>query len=101
MTRTTKRLLRVFLEAGARERHYGFQLGRSARLPSGTLYPILRRLEAEGWLVSDWEELDPSEAGRPPRCYYKLTGLGLREASTVIELGKAGEIVAIPVGEPA
>ena len=43
---------------------------------SGTLYPILARLESAKWLESRWEELDPSMAGRPRKRLYHITGLG-------------------------
>ena len=56
--------------------HYGFELCRATGLKSGTLYPILARLEQAGWLESRWEELDRDTVGRPPRRLYRLTGLG-------------------------
>lgn len=45
-------------------------------LPSGTVFPILARFERLGWLQSGWEELDPSQAGRPRRRYYRFTDSG-------------------------
>lgn len=54
----------------------GAEIGRQVDLGSGTLYPLLRRLENAGWLKSEWEEVDPSEVGRPRRRLYKLTGHG-------------------------
>jgi PadR family transcriptional regulator PadR len=54
----------------------GAEIGRQADLGSGTLYPLLQRLENAGWLTSKWEKVDPSEAGRPRRRLYKLTGRG-------------------------
>jgi DNA-binding PadR family transcriptional regulator len=56
---------------------YGFEIMRAAHLPSGTVYPLLRRLEAAGLLESSWE--DPNRAhdeGRPPRRYYQATPAG-------------------------
>ena len=47
-------------------------------IKSGSLYPILDRLENEGWIEGAWEA--EGVGGRPPRRYYKLTGLGQREA---------------------
>ncbi len=38
----------------------------------GALYPALRRMEARGWVTSDW---GVSEKGRRAR-YYELTALG-------------------------
>ena len=59
---------------------YGLDLMRFTGLSSGTLYPVLHRLQAAGWLVADWEDVDPVAAGRPARRYYRLTGEGIRSA---------------------
>src|SRR5208282_1432231 len=49
-------------------------------LPSGTIYPILARLERIGWVDSDWEDPDAHIAeGRPRRRYYRLTRAGEEE----------------------
>lgn len=47
---------------------------------SGTLYPILERLEKAGWLKSHWEAIDPSKEGRPRKKLYEFTGVGERNA---------------------
>jgi DNA-binding PadR family transcriptional regulator len=52
---------------------YGLQIGHAAELPSGTIHPILARLEACGWLESRWENIDPAKDSRPRRRYYRLT----------------------------
>jgi len=57
-------------------RHYGLELARATGLASGSIYPILARLERAGWVESGWEELDRHAAGRPPRRYYRLTEAG-------------------------
>ena len=62
---------------------YGLELARAAGLPSGTVHPILARLEGLGWVTSRWEDVDPVEAGRPPRRYYRLTSLGGRSRGRV------------------
>jgi PadR family transcriptional regulator, regulatory protein PadR len=54
----------------------GADIARQAGLGSGTLYPLLQRLENAGWLTSEWERVDPVEAARPRRRLYKLTGHG-------------------------
>lgn len=59
---------------------YGLELMRATGHPSGTLYPILLRLQRAGWVQTRWEDVDPVEAGRPPRRYYRLTGDGLVSA---------------------
>jgi len=50
-------------------------------VPDGTVYPLLNRLKAEGWLTSEWVEAD---AGHP-RKYYKLTASGRRRAVQMAE----------------
>lgn len=64
----------LVLEALVQGHRYGFEIMRAAHLPSGTTYPLLRRLEAAGLVSSTWEELqDAHEEGRPPRRYYRVT----------------------------
>jgi PadR family transcriptional regulator PadR len=65
---------------------YGLQLMQDTGLPSGTLYPILVRLERAGWVASQWEQIDPVAAGRPARRFYRLTGLGATEARREVAL---------------
>jgi len=62
----------------------GIEIGRAARLQSGTLYPILSRLERAGWLESYWEAETPQELGRPRRRFYQLTAIGARNAKAAI-----------------
>ena len=50
---------------------------RDTGLASGTLYPILVRLERAGWVEAQWEDIDPTVEGRPSRRYYRLTPLGV------------------------
>ncbi|MET8310557.1 helix-turn-helix transcriptional regulator [Micromonospora sp. NPDC005173] len=63
---------------------YGLDLMRMTGLASGTLYPVLHRLRAAGWLAADWEAIDPVAAGRPARRYYRLTAEGVAEARRAI-----------------
>jgi PadR family transcriptional regulator, regulatory protein PadR len=81
MTIPTQLVLRTLLANPSQER-YGVEIGSAAGLPSGTVHPILARLEGVGWLSSRWEEIDPRAEGRPARRYYRLTPDGL-------ELGRA------------
>ena len=56
---------------------YGFSVMEEIGLPSGTVYPALRRLERDGLIRSQWESAAAAEAGqRPPRKYYKITRPG-------------------------
>lgn len=58
---------------------YGYEiselLSRRIDVADGTVYPLLRKLKADGLLTTYLQE----ESGGPPRKYYKLTALG-REA---------------------
>jgi PadR family transcriptional regulator PadR len=51
---------------------HGYSLSQSTGIPSGTLYPILMRLEKLHWLETRWEEA--KTPGRPPRHLYRLSG---------------------------
>src|SRR5579863_442750 len=86
LTGPLERVLRVFL-ADTSAHHYGYDLMKAAGLPSGTLYPMLARLEGEGLVSSQWESLPGEAGGRPPRKYYRLTGEGARVAR--LELAQA------------
>ncbi len=82
MSLQTLRALEAFLENPA-DQLSGADVQKRCGLASGTLYPILLRLEAAGWFVSQWESIDPSSAGRPRRRLYRLTPGGLARASEV------------------
>jgi DNA-binding PadR family transcriptional regulator len=79
--------------------HYGYDLMKAAKLPSGTLYPMLARLQQEGLVDSEWEAQRPDAGGRPPRKYYRLTGEGLRVAR--LELAQASRVAGRRVGHGA
>ena len=79
MTRQTLAAMFAILNSETGELS-GVEIGREARLLSGTLYPILMRLEACGWLESRWETDDPKALGRPRRRFYKVTGIGATRA---------------------
>lgn len=63
-------LLESLLAKPAHWQH-GYSLSQQTELASGTLYPILMRLEKLRWLETKWE--DPNDLGRPPRHLYRLT----------------------------
>ena len=64
----------VAVLADTNEWHHGYDLMAQAGVKSGTLYPLLMRLEAQGMLQARW--VDSPEPGRPPRHVYKLTPPG-------------------------
>jgi PadR family transcriptional regulator, regulatory protein PadR len=82
MSLQTLRVLDAFLEDPNRELS-GTDIQKGSGLASGTLYPILLRLESAGWFVSRWEAINPVVAGRPRRRLYRLTPSGLARASDV------------------
>ncbi|MGH3156312.1 MAG: PadR family transcriptional regulator [Streptosporangiaceae bacterium] len=84
MTVPLERVLGAFLADPAAPR-YGYDLMKAARLPSGTLYPLLARLEQQKLVASAWEV--PGQEGQRPRKYYLLTGEGIRIAR--LELAQA------------
>ena len=56
---------------------YGFSIMEATGLPSGTVYPALRRLERDELIRSQWEKQSKADAElRPARRYYKITRLG-------------------------
>ncbi|MGB7266999.1 MAG: helix-turn-helix transcriptional regulator [Terracidiphilus sp.] len=56
---------------------YGFSIMEMTGLPSGTVYPAMRRLERDELIRSHWERQSIADAEqRPPRKYYKLTPAG-------------------------
>lgn len=79
MTTSTMKVLARLLQDPTAE-WYGFDLIDQTKIKSGTLYPILIRLEKAGWLKSRLEDVDPHVVGRPPRRLYALTGEGERLA---------------------
>jgi DNA-binding PadR family transcriptional regulator len=82
MSLQTLKVLEAFLENPASPLS-GSDIHQRCGIASGTLYPILLRLEAAGWFTSSWESVDPSSVGRPRRRLYRLTSTGLRRASEV------------------
>jgi PadR family transcriptional regulator, regulatory protein PadR len=93
LTRPLERVLRVLIADPAAP-HYGYDLMRAARLPSGTLYPMLARLQQQGLVESEWEPQRHDAGGRPPRKYYRLTAEGARV--TRLELAKVRPPVRSP-----
>ena len=67
----------VILQAVAHEYRYGFDIMDITGLPSGTVYPALRRMEQAGLVGSKWESEETAQReGRPARKYYEITAAG-------------------------
>src|SRR5215213_10792797 len=84
MTIPTQLVLEALLQDPGQEL-YGVEIGELATLRSGTVHPILARLEGVGWLTSRWEDIDPQVEGRPARRYYRLTADGMQAARAALE----------------
>lgn len=87
-------VLKVFLEDPDQPR-YGFELMKLTGMASGSLYPMLARLEAAGWLARGKEDIDPRAAGRPARTNYTITGAAVSAAR--IQLAELSERFRPPV----
>lgn len=75
----------VVLQALANDYKYGFDIMDITGLPSGTIYPALRRMEAAGLVVSQWEaEAAAQREGRPARKYYVVTDEGREMLSEAV-----------------
>ena len=94
----------IVLLAVSRGVRYGFDIMDASGLPSGTVYPILRRLEDAGILRSKWEaESRSRDEQRPPRRYYQVTGAGARALNEALQRfpGLAGTLGAGDAPAPA
>ena len=77
LSQQTKLVLAQLLDAPGGWSH-GYDMARAAGMKSGTLYPLLIRLEAQGFVEAEWQQ--PVQGGRPPRHAYRLTISGVQLA---------------------
>ncbi|MFD5491753.1 PadR family transcriptional regulator [Streptomyces sp. NPDC127091] len=92
MTLQTQLVLRTLLESPDKAR-YGLELSQEAGLPTGTIHPILARLENAGWLESFWEdqsEIEKTDPPRPRRRYYRFTSSGAESARLALAAAYQG-----------
>lgn len=79
LTHTATMILQA-LDAG---HMYGLSIMDATGLPSGTVYPALRRLERDALIRSFWESQKIADAERRPlRKYYKLSRAGKARLET-------------------
>jgi PadR family transcriptional regulator PadR len=83
LTQQTLKVLGVLTSGNAPELS-GADIAKIVQLPSGTLYPILYRLEEFGWLDSRWEVGDPASLGRPRRRYYRVSAEGAKKVRELV-----------------
>jgi PadR family transcriptional regulator len=73
------------LQSIAHGYRHGFDVSRATGLPSGTVYPALRRLEAARFVTSAWEDHAlAQQAQRPPRKYYEITASGKKALAAAV-----------------
>ena len=84
-TPATAAVLEVLLSA--REAVWGLQIVKQTGLKTGTVYPILERLESAGWVETEWESGE--ERKGPRRRYFRLAGEGLQPARAYVESQRA------------
>lgn len=95
MTLPTQLVLGELIADPARRVH-GFELCAATGQPSGTVYPILARLEGFGWLESEWEVPEVHvPAGRPRRRYCRLTEDGSAGARAALRAAEASRLKAV------
>jgi PadR family transcriptional regulator len=75
------------------EWRYGYELSRQTALKSGTLYPILMRLEKCALLEAKWVT---TASGVPPRHTYRLTSSGLEVARSKLSEARPRTLVGQP-----
>lgn len=91
MTLQTQMVLRQALVKPNRE-WYGLEMVQATSLPTGTVYPIITRLEQAGWITSRWETpAEQAEDGqaRPRRRYYQFTEDGVENARVALAAAHA------------
>ena len=77
--------LSIAVLAELRKEHYGYALRRALaeqglEIEEQTLYPLLRRLETQGLLESEWRE-----EGKRNKRFYKLSAAGRELLSRLLE----------------
>jgi PadR family transcriptional regulator, regulatory protein PadR len=85
MSGPTLKLLKLLVEDPKTGRS-GAEISKITKIGSSTMYPLLQRLEIAKWIEGEWEDVDPSEVGRPKRRLYKLTRSG--QAAALKELAQ-------------
>ncbi|MFI9027238.1 PadR family transcriptional regulator [Streptomyces sp. NPDC053560] len=100
ITSATLDVLEAFLEA--QDELHGFAVAQAAGKATGSVYPILARMEQAGWLESHWEAEHPTP-GRPRRRFYELSPEGLSNARQLLIERRGGLPAPAPkrLGRPA
>ncbi len=81
ITVPTVKVLRVLL-ADPKTPIWGLEIVKKTDLLTGTVYPIMDRLETLGWVTSEWEQ--DNDRNGPRRRYYKLRPEAVDEAQRTL-----------------
>ena len=79
VTEATLDVLEALL--GPDDELYGLKIAKAIERPTGSVFPILARLEQAGWVASEWET---AEARGPRRRFYRLSPDGLSGARALL-----------------
>jgi DNA-binding PadR family transcriptional regulator len=92
----------LVLQALVRGHSYGFDIVHATGLPTGTVYPLLRRLESRGLVRSRWEKESRAHAeGRPARRHYVPTAAAERALAEALDRIRAQQRLLGESGAPA
>ena len=94
VTDATLDVLEVLL--GPDDELYGLKIAKAIDRPTGSVFPILARLEQMGWAVSAWETTEPSARGARRR-FYRLSPEGVAGARAVLAERRGGRRVPVPI----
>jgi PadR family transcriptional regulator, regulatory protein PadR len=83
LTRNVLKVFSVFVN-NPRTDLYGLEISERTGIAYGALLPLLIRLEEGGWLVGEWENIDPAVAGRPKRKYFRMSEEGMARAKRLV-----------------
>lgn len=83
ITRNVLKVVSVFVNNPESDL-YGLELSEHTGIAYGALLPLLIRLEEAGWLIGDWEPIDPKVVGRPKRKYFRMSEDGMARAKELV-----------------
>ncbi|MEV4058197.1 helix-turn-helix transcriptional regulator [Amycolatopsis sp. NPDC049688] len=93
VTEATLDVLEVLL--GPDDDLYGLRIAKAIGRPTGSVFPILARLEQHGWVISEWESGDPTSRGARRR-FYRLSPEGLADARALLSERRSARRLTSP-----
>ena len=87
----TLKLLKLLLE-NPKEGRSGAEISKITKLGSGTMYPLLQRLEIAKWIEGEWEKTHPFFRGQSDaRQQYRNAGAAERCRAVNVGFGAKGD----------